>query len=613
MNPYENLKQKLVQEKVIFPNLTKIKKSANLKESTSLFNEVIQATSWIEYSACITTRLICIIKNYIHQPKCPICNSPIKLPLSGRKRYAFPEFCSSKCRMSSSEVHAKIKENIKAKYGVDNISQLASTKDKVKDTNIRVRGVSHSLSCPKIRQQIEQTNLRKYGNKTPLLNEEIRQKINQTNLERYGTITPSSNEYVREKQKNTCLERYGVEYPMQSDKIHDKCRETFLEKYGVDSPMKDSAILLQMLEKSKQSNMEKYGVEYPMQSKEVRDISDQIKLEKYGDKGVLGNIDIQQKIRKNNMEKYGTQFPSQRHFSPETIVKINDYQWMYDQLYVHNKSVGRVAEELGISAMALGKHYQRHNIKLPLRTTSQCERDVVSWIESFYEKEIKTNVRDVINPKELDIYLPQDNLAIEVNGFFYHSLEGSEGRINKDYHLHKTNECGNKGIDLIHIFDYEWNDKPDVVKMYIKNALNIYPQDISHQIYSMSTSSVSTFIDHNSLISAPFDSNLSILVNGKIHSTITYILFKHNIIITNISETTDKFVSYVDCLINNLLEAHKSKTMIFGIDNRFAKCLTTLMNRPLTVITTTPPQLCKSPYYDNLSVWDCGSVAYLIM
>lgn len=65
----------------------------------------------------------------------------------------------------------------------------------------------------------------------------------------------------------------------------------------------------------------------------------------------------------------------------------------------------------------------------------------------------------------MDIYIPDKKLAIEFNGNYWHS----EMYKDKLYHQHKTFECAKKGIQLIHIFEYEWDNEK--IKEKIKNIL----------------------------------------------------------------------------------------------------------------------------------------------
>jgi hypothetical protein len=98
------------------------------------------------------------------------------------------------------------------------------------------------------------------------------------------------------------------------------------------------------------------------------------------------------------------------------------------------------------------------------------EREVYEFILSLYNKEIIRNDRTVLNGKELDIYLPDYNLAIEFNGLYWHS----EDYVGKNYHLNKTIECEKKGINLLQIFEDEWVYKKEIVKSIIKSRLNSF-------------------------------------------------------------------------------------------------------------------------------------------
>jgi hypothetical protein len=68
---------------------------------------------------------------------------------------------------------------------------------------------------------------------------------------------------------------------------------------------------------------------------------------------------------------------------------------------------------------------------------------------------------------ELDFYIKDLNLAIEFNGLYFHS----DVFQNDNYHLHKTTQCQQKNIKLIHIFEDEWKDKKDIVKSRLLNLI----------------------------------------------------------------------------------------------------------------------------------------------
>lgn len=110
------------------------------------------------------------------------------------------------------------------------------------------------------------------------------------------------------------------------------------------------------------------------------------------------------------------------------------------------------------------KNTEKHN-------SSFGERDVLSFIKSVYSGELNANDRTVIFPKELDIYIPEKNLAIEYDGLYWHSEAGD---CFSAYHLQKTMACIEKGIRLIHLYDAEWRDKKEIVKSMVLSALGIY-------------------------------------------------------------------------------------------------------------------------------------------
>ena len=58
------------------------------------------------------------------------------------------------------------------------------------------------------------------------------------------------------------------------------------------------------------------------------------------------------------------------------------------------------------------------------------------------------------------------------NGLYFHSF--GKHCPEKDYHLNKTELCENQGIQLIHIFEDDWNNKQEIVKSRLKNLLGIY-------------------------------------------------------------------------------------------------------------------------------------------
>ena len=77
------------------------------------------------------------------------------------------------------------------------------------------------------------------------------------------------------------------------------------------------------------------------------------------------------------------------------------------------------------------------------------EQEILHFLQDTYTGIIEQNNRQVIAPKELDLYLPEASLAIEHNGIYYHRDK------DKNYHLSKLQACKNQGIRLIQFWDCE--------------------------------------------------------------------------------------------------------------------------------------------------------------
>lgn len=99
---------------------------------------------------------------------------------------------------------------------------------------------------------------------------------------------------------------------------------------------------------------------------------------------------------------------------------------------------------------------------------SKAQIEIKDYIESLGISTISSE-KKLIFPNELDIYIPDLNIAIEYNGLYWHSE--SSGKKMKDYHLTKTTRCEEKGIRLIHIFEDEWVNKQDIVKSKLRSLL----------------------------------------------------------------------------------------------------------------------------------------------
>lgn len=123
------------------------------------------------------------------------------------------------------------------------------------------------------------------------------------------------------------------------------------------------------------------------------------------------------------------------------------------------------ADHLGCSTNYVAV-FLRENTNVVLKNGSSYESTLSEYIESLGFIVIR-NSRKIISPKEIDIYIPEKNLAIEINGSYWHSKH------DKNYHLSKTEACESAGIHLLHVSDYEIDNNLDLVKSMISRNLGI--------------------------------------------------------------------------------------------------------------------------------------------
>jgi hypothetical protein len=114
---------------------------------------------------------------------------------------------------------------------------------------------------------------------------------------------------------------------------------------------------------------------------------------------------------------------------------------------------------------------------------SKAEKEVLSFIRGTVPSniEILENKKGTLGNKEIDIFIPAKNLAIEYNGLYWHQVELKGKEDFEKYLL-----CKEKGIRYISIYEDEWIYKRVFVEHYLRNMLGIHqpkyvlrPKDIT--------------------------------------------------------------------------------------------------------------------------------------
>ena len=316
--------------------------------------------------------------------------------------------------------------------------------------------------------------------------EVIKQKIRETSIERYGGVGTAS-QILNDKKINTTKNKYGVEIAMRSKCVKEKKNNTCLKKYGVAHILQLRDMCEKVHKNIRKTNNEKYGVDYAFQLKKIQEKSSDTVRNRYGVENIMHLDCIKDKMKDTIQNRYGVENIMHldcmkdkiRNSIKNRIIDSNDD--ILDVFYDVNYKLSKykcscphikcnLCDEKSFlihpSNYWMRKHY---NIELCTHLNPVTDKKLKgTWIENYIcsildELNITyiRNTRTVIYPKELDVYIPEFNLAIECNGDYWHSLK------DKKYHIDKLNACHSNGIELMTI----WEDQLIHNRSYIENLI----------------------------------------------------------------------------------------------------------------------------------------------
>ncbi len=418
----------------------------------------------------------------------------------------------------SEEIKQKQKQTILARYGVDNASKSSEIKKKKEDKALARYGVKCVFQSEEIKEKSKQTCFRNFGVENARQAEEIKEKARKTCLERYGVDYITQSEYQKHKSRETCLERYGVVNVSQTQIVKDKVKKTMIERFGMwnsqteESKEKTRKTCLERYgtewyvqteiqkQKSRETCLKRYGVEYSSSAPEVKEIKRLACQEKYGVNNVLQLEEVREKIYKTqrklswNRIQQNTDWIPQ--FSKEEFIEKGWFDKTTGKHILWKFKCTKCDKISEIDYLYRSCPHCTH------KTRSKAEIQLYEWVKQLIpDTEVISNAKRIIDDsnKELDIYIPSKNLAIEYDGLYWHSCKYDKDGRNL---INKTILCEKKNIQLIHVFEDLWNNNPEKVKSLISNKLGIYDQIIKSedcQLTFLNGSEYCDFIVNNSI------------------------------------------------------------------------------------------------------------------
>ena len=303
-------------------------------------------------------------------------------------------------------------------------------------------GIGASLESNKIKMQ--QTNLKRYGSVSPFGNKDIYDKAQISNRNNHnGKLA-----WNTDKQKQTMIERYGVDSPWKSHSIKTKVKNTMIERYGVENAMQNESI--------RAKAFSKFGGTSPFCSNIVVDKRNDSLKRKYN-VDYVGQVNTLKNIKEfstsSNLLEYINNFIKKNNRKPHYVDISNDFNVGYTSVI---------------------RYIRQYNLEDYIEKSFSYFEDIVKTFLDNNRIKYRRNDRTEIGPQELDFYLPDYKIGIEVNDIVSHnSTIGFFGEPkDKNYHYNKSKLCEEKGIRLIHI--YEWEIKND----FLWNKIQQYIIDL---------------------------------------------------------------------------------------------------------------------------------------
>lgn len=250
----------------------------------------------------------------------------------------------------------------------------------------------------------------------------------------YILIETCSSQICRNKHSGAGVSKRWATYDFTQR--NEKSRKTFREKYGVDNYNQ----LPEAWEKKKKTLKKHYGS--------------------------LENAELERvKKRKALYKSLGITNNRSAHISKEAQEIMQDRDKFIALAKEH--TVYEIMQTLGISHSMVNKLCHQHNFicgykheNVPLTT----ERPIEEYLKSR-KIDFVMHSRSIIKPNELDFYLPEYRIAIEVNGCRWHTEAKGKNR-----HYNKYKKCKEIGVELLNIWDSDIKDWDNLVE-FLDNIL----------------------------------------------------------------------------------------------------------------------------------------------
>lgn len=266
------------------------------------------------------------------------------------------------------------------------------------------------------------------------------------------------------------------------------------------------------------------------------------------------------------------------------------------------------------------------NFADPVKRKAYNEICLQKFCKSLSDK-VKFNKRGMFGDKrELDIVFPDNKLAIEFNGLFWHCTATLQkhGFDPINYHLNKTIDCKNIGYDLLHIFEHEPLKKWKGVIKHFLHIEKVIPSDKT-QIAIISETDAAVFVFEYGIAQHQADLvNYGLCYQNEILLLVTCKIADTTANIVNMVYKTGWWVDNGLKTIVQTIKQNHNITTIKAMTNRRYDCSQDWLANGFKIVEYTKPnkllldkkkRFCVIQQTESGSdtvdaIYDCGNIVY---
>jgi hypothetical protein len=390
-----------------------------------------------------------------------------------------------------------------------------------------------------------------HDNLTNEQQKEINERRKKTNLLRHGVENVGQTSATRTAHKNFYLD------PAKVAKQTLLQKTTMLNKYGVDNAMKFSVVR----ERANITNFKKYGVVNPMMSKQFIAKMKKTKIEKY----------TSHTIAKKNYSRFIQMI--RENFELDALISKEEYIGVQSRPFVNFSCVvcGHQFKKI-FDYASLPRCLVCHPSDVSYK--SKEELSVFEFIKNLNLAHVAiSGDRSVLNPYEIDIFIPEMKIGIEYCGLYWHS--DISGGKSWNYHHRKFEAANKKDIQLLTIYSDEWLYKKSIVENLIKSKLGINDSTTFARkctVVKLNRNDAIQFYDQYHLIGAPtkLPVNFGLLFDNKIVAVMSFSPANKDEYELVRFATAGRVVGGASKLLTHFKRQYSPRTITSFSDNRYS-------------------------------------------